>query len=341
MSERRTSTALCALILLVLISGCGGEESAATVAPAKVVTEADLTTVTLTPEAEQRLGIALASVEKRSVVRTRVLGGELLLSVAPRSGGGEAQSIFALLPPTTPAELAKLPDLQADANGRVEAARVEVEGARLALERARTLLANKLGTDRAVEEARTRLGTAQAALETAKQKRALLGQPFFEAVRQNRLWVRVPVYAGDLERIDVAQPVRVTSLGERGDRKGVAARPLELPFSQAGASASVDLYYELEEGAAQFRPGQKVTVAVSVAGSDDSLVVPAAAVLYDIHGGTWVYENTAPHTFVRHRIEVRFVDEGVAVLARGPKPGAKVVTDGVAELFGTEFGIGK
>ena len=30
-----------------------------------------------------------------------------------------------------------------------------------------------------------------------------------------------------------------------------------------------------------------------------------------------------------------------AELATGPKPGAMVVTDGAAELFGTEFGFGK
>jgi hypothetical protein len=35
---------------------------------------------------------------------------------------------------------------------------------------------------------------------------------------------------------------------------------------------------------------------------------------------------------------LRHVTEGLAVLARGPSTGTQVVTAGVAELFGTEFG---
>jgi hypothetical protein len=38
---------------------------------------------------------------------------------------------------------------------------------------------------------------------------------------------------------------------------------------------------------------------------------------------------------------VRAVVGKDAVLESGPAPGAKVVTVGVAELFGTEFGVGK
>ena len=103
----------------------------------------------------------------------------------------------------------------------------------------------------------------------------------------------------------------------------------------------MELFYEVENADSKLRPGEKVSVALPLEGETESSVVPAAAVLYDIHGGTWVYENTAPQTFIRRRVEVRFVNKGDAVLSRGPKPGIKVVTAGVAELFGTEFGIGK
>ncbi|MEQ1861480.1 MAG: efflux RND transporter periplasmic adaptor subunit, partial [Chthoniobacteraceae bacterium] len=62
---------------------------------------------------------------------------------------------------------------------------------------------------------------------------------------------------------------------------------------------------------------------------------------HDIHGGQWVYENTAPQTFTRRRVVVDRVVGPDAVLASGARAGAKVVTDGAAELFGTEFGAGK
>ncbi len=63
--------------------------------------------------------------------------------------------------------------------------------------------------------------------------------------------------------------------------------------------------------------------------------------MQDIYGGTWVYERTAEHVYVRRRVEVPYVVDGWAVLSAGPPAGAAVVTAGVAELFGTEFGFGK
>ena len=72
-----------------------------------------------------------------------------------------------------------------------------------------------------------------------------------------------------------------------------------------------------------------------------SLAVPDSAVVYDYQGGAWIYVNTGPHVYVRRRVDViRTVGRDV-VLGRGPAAGARVVTAGVAELFGTEFGAGK
>ena len=76
-------------------------------------------------------------------------------------------------------------------------------------------------------------------------------------------------------------------------------------------------------------------------GESESLIVPSASVLRDINGGAWVYEAMGKHAFARRRVVVDRVEGAVAVLAMGPKPGTNVVTDGAAELFGTEFAGGK
>jgi hypothetical protein len=73
----------------------------------------------------------------------------------------------------------------------------------------------------------------------------------------------------------------------------------------------------------------------------ESLVIPWAAVVFDIHGGAWVYEHVKDNTFRRRRVEVRYVEGNDAVLSRGLEKGAKVITGGAAELWGTEFGVGK
>jgi len=101
----RTGAAGACLLLLLGAAGCGKEATKAP-APAKVEgagPEAELATITLTPEAEKRLGITVAAIERRAVADARVLGGQV--DVPP----GRAVSVSApiagtLLPPAgTPA----------------------------------------------------------------------------------------------------------------------------------------------------------------------------------------------------------------------------------------------
>jgi hypothetical protein len=70
------------------------------------------------------------------------------------------------------------------------------------------------------------------------------------------------------------------------------------------------------------------------------MVIPSAAVLVDPDGDFWVYTNPEPLVFVRHEIRIDYEDGGQAFVSAGPHPGTKVVTVGVAELYGAEFGIG-
>jgi hypothetical protein len=105
-------------------------------------------------------------------------------------------------------------------------------------------------------------------------------------------------------------------------------------------AVTVDLHYLLPNPERRFQPGQKVTVSVPLHESEAGLVVPYGAILYDIDGGTWVYEASSPQVFVRRRVELARVIADLAVLRRGPPAGTSVVTVGAAELFGTEFGVG-
>jgi hypothetical protein len=73
-------------------------------------------------------------------------------------------------------------------------------------------------------------------------------------------------------------------------------------------------------------------------GATQGTVVPLSAIFRDIYDGAWVYENTAPRTYVRRRVNVLYVVDDVAVIGNGPPVGTKVVSVGVAEISGTEFG---
>ena len=78
-------------------------------------------------------------------------------------------------------------------------------------------------------------------------------------------------------------------------------------------------FYEVEDAGRLLLPGQRVSVSVPLRGDEEKLVVPWAAVLHDIHGNTWVYENIAPQTFARRRVAVARVAGTNAVLASGPE----------------------
>jgi RND family efflux transporter MFP subunit len=164
------------------------------------------------------------------------------------------------------------------------------------------------------------------------------GAPLMEIVKLSPLWVRVPVYVGDVPSIDRNAPASVIAPGDPPTAPGQRAVPIQGPPTADLASSSADLFYQLDNGAGRLRPGERVGVAVPLRGAAEELAVPWSAILHDIHGGTWVYEAMPDQVYVRRRVEVRDVIEGFAVLRRGPEAGTSVVVVGAAELFSTEFG---
>ena len=156
------------------------------------------------------------------------------------------------------------------------------------------------------------------------------------------LWVRVPVYAGDLNLVNSKASASVRALSDfDGSAGDVVGKSINGPHTADPLNSSADLFYEIGNKDGQFRPGQKVSVSLQLQQSQTALVIPFSAILYDIQGGTWVYENSTPLIFIRRRVELSNVENGIAVLRRGPAAGTMIVIEGAAELFGTEFGGAK
>lgn len=179
-------------------------------------------------------------------------------------------------------------------------------------------------------------------LLVAEGQTVVAGAPLFEVATLARPWVRVPIYVGDLAELDRSKPGRVLPLGRAPGAVGVVAHPIDAPAAGRPEIASADLYFQLDSEATDMVPGQRVRVEVPLRGDGEPRpVVPQAAVLYDLQGGAWSYVDRGDHTYERTRIEVAYVDAGLAVLSLAPPDGTLVVTDGAAELFGTEFGAHK
>jgi hypothetical protein len=328
------------LAAVTAILGCGPGESddASDVAPATVVrisSEDALAHVFLKAEAQGRLGITTAPLERRSLPLTRTLGGEIVVPTRLPGAEGQALVVGAAL---APADRLHAADTLITADEAVQRARIDVEAATAALARAERVQRAEAGSVRSVEEARARLEAARATLRAAEVRRKGLAEATFGG--GDTLWVRVPVYVGDL---DLVVPERSALVGAIGEPMGPGTRRATAvagPRAGNPDTASVDLFYAVDNRDGRLRPGERVAVTVELRAADEALVVPWAAVVHDVHGGEWVYEHIAPHAFARHRVQVRYVVGPDAVLASGPSVGASVVVAGAAELFGVEFGSG-
>jgi RND family efflux transporter MFP subunit len=267
-----------------------------------------------------------------------------------------------------------------DAAGQVAQAREQVNAARITLERAERLLRESAGTAKTVDDAKAQLAIALAA-QTAAQARqkaadsislegseagtqtplvitapqsgmlrthsvapgevVSAGATLFEVLKYDTVWIRVPVYAGELGQLAVDQSAEVMPLGARPEQKGFRATPIAAPPTATLLAATVDLYYEMPNPEGRFRPGERTTVKIRLPEAAEQLLVPWSSVMHDIHGGTWVFEKTADHTYASRRVQVRHVQDDLAVLASGPRAGANIVTAGAVELWGTELGFSK
>ena len=249
----------------------------------------------------------------------------------------------------------------------------ELNVARARAERAAQLLQGRSGSQEQLEQAQAELVRAEAALRLARSQQSLLlgadasgltpitlvsqepgvlaelhvasgqlvsaGAPLFTVEGQDRLWVRVPVYSSDQAAIDPATPATIAPLGTSAGPDARAAQPVAGPPTANPNAASVRYLLEIDNADRVYRAGQRVQVGVGLRESGEHLVVPWSAILQDIHGGSWVYVQTAPRVYERTRVSLQRVVGDVAVLARGPEIGAEVVSVGVAELAGTEFGV--
>ncbi|ODT57223.1 hypothetical protein ABS71_20375 [bacterium SCN 62-11] len=396
----------CYPLIALLMAGCGGTKSpkpsSHSKPPATVMqisNEMQLASVTLTEQAERRLGISTAAVKRQPVETRRPYPGivvvppqNLTMLMAPMAGtlryaGSPAvgasvrqgEPIFSVVPmlvenyalgPTQEMGL-KSTRLTLKQNEdailtRINNAKVEVEASLIDLKRAEQLFKEQVGSRKRVDDAKARAQLGQEVLDSANRELATVrqitrqdttptaspmtqaapmsgtiskiqvasgqavsaGQPVLELSNLQHLWLRVRIPQAEAAEIQREETARVGS---------TEAVPVRGAPTGDQLTSSLDLYYAVENG--RLNPDQRVEVSLPLKGSQQQLLVPTASILYDIHGGSWVYLRKKPQQFERARVQVEFSTEGgQSVLTQGPKVGSTVVVHGAAELFGIEFG---
>jgi len=214
------------LFLLVIICACNKSEHSKRKSnkPAQVINavkESELTTVILSPKAEQRLGIETAVTEYQSIRNTLRLGGEIISPpghqasiAAPMAGTVFGINGDELLPAGTKVKrgqpilnlllLTPEKDL-AGAREAVEVKKVQLEVAQAQADRAKILLHDKATSEKIYLQAQAGLAVASASFKAAEARLRLLDGTGMESATEglSAFVLKSPV-DGVIQRIYVA-----------------------------------------------------------------------------------------------------------------------------------------
>ena len=268
-------------------------------------------------------------------------------------------------------------DAAVDAQQAVETATARRDAAALKVQRAERLVKDGSGSRRALEEAQAELAVAEAELKAARDRVALAGRergvarrrrhrrarighraerararrarrsppaaPLIDLVRLATVWVRVPVYAGEADAIDATAPAQVLTLGEtrrRGRRDRPAdPRPAVRQSQRPPASICTTRWPTPTPGSGRASGSRCACRAARRETRPGRPEGGAAARRLRRHLGL---RRDASRGSTRGSASWSPTSAGRSPCCRrGRRPGARVVTDGAAELFGVEFGAGK
>jgi cobalt-zinc-cadmium efflux system membrane fusion protein len=162
----------------------------------------------------------------------------------------------------------------------------------------------------------------------------LQGEPLWTIADWSSLWLRVPVFEGDLPDVDPKAPVEVLTPGREAP---ILAKPSGVPQPTQSGRRTVDLIYMVANLDGTLRPGQAVSVQLPTANKAEHLVVPRSAILWDGMGNAWVYVEFDHNLFRRQKIQVGQSVGHMIVVEQGLVEGQSVVTAGAEALYSEEF----
>lgn len=385
------------LLLAINHPGIAAENnSKAPATPAAVQTttiaEAQLNQVSLPFETVKKLGISSSKVTAASVQPYQSYPAEVSVppaalaaystpvsgTVQPAPGlhiGSKVQAgqrLFTITPIVSPETRLNLMTSLADASGQQQAAEKQLAAHTLTLNRSSQLQAERVGSQKAVDEAQANVALAQANLHAIQQKRhllqqaveqgatgsyyvtaagpGLLGNLYFtpgqllvagarlaDVVDQQTLWVTVSLPHAHLSRIDLTANAWLDQ--QPGDSQAAySLKPVSSMPEGDMLSGTRKLVYAVQ-AKGDLAPMQRLTVQLPLRHTPrPRLSLPCAATIVDIYGNTWVYLQQQATRFTRQQVFISLSTAQGCVLADQRLAGKAVVTQGAQELFAIETG---
>jgi membrane fusion protein, heavy metal efflux system len=385
------------LLLAITLPGIAAENN--TKAPAMpavarttTISETQLNQVNLPFETISKLGISSSKVTAASVQPYQSYPAEVSVppaalaaystpvsgTVQPAPGlhiGSKVQAgqrLFTITPIVSPETRLNLMTSLADASGQQQAAEKQLAAHTLTLNRSSQLQAERVGSQKAVDEAQANVALAQASLHAIQQKRHLLqqaveqgatgtyyvtaagpgllsnlyftpgqllvaGARLADVVDQQTLWVTVSLPHAHLSRLNLAADAWLDQ--QPGD--SLAAYSLKPVASMPEGdmlSGTRKLVYAVQ-AQGNIVPMQRLTVQLPLRHTArPRLSLPCSATIVDIYGNTWVYVQQQATQFTRQPVFISLSTAQGCVLSDQRLAGKTVVTQGAQELFAIETG---
>ena len=298
-----------ALVALLSLSACGGDDAGAekgAAAPAGAEAEHGAERVTITAEAAQASGIAVAAAGPGAIRETLTLTGRLMLQPAARA------EIHAPYPGPVRAVLRNVGD-------------VVRHGETLArVESAESLQTYAISTPLAgiVLERQTNIGDVTG------------DDPLFVVGDLSRLQAELNVVTRDIGRIASGQTVIITGL-DGATRTEVRIASV-LPTADAHSQTLIARAPITVTASSPMRPGMAVRGAVVLAQQDVAIAVPASAI-QSFEGRNVVFVRVAPDTFEARPVTIGRTSADTAEITAGLRAGEAYVSEN-AFLVKAEIG---
>jgi hypothetical protein len=200
-------------------------------------------------------------------------------------------------------------------------------------------------TDKAAERLDVQTDTVREEEITVKRS---FGGEVTEASADSGAMVMVSLTSDERNMVNSDVPAVVFPLGSDDEEDTDNGEGLTAEFDEMAGlddpeeNGVATLYYSINDSAGELVTGQRLVVEISMKGAEGPrLIVPTAALLYDLNGETWIYTSPEPLHFLREPVVVDYIIGDQVVLTEGPSAGTAVAVVGVAELFGADTGVGK
>ncbi|MBS1831487.1 MAG: efflux RND transporter periplasmic adaptor subunit, partial [Acidobacteria bacterium] len=264
------------------------------------------------------------------------------------------QDLFHMTP-----QVAAQRDLKLTLQADVESTKARLDNATQQANRARQLLRDMAGSQRNVDSTEQELGQAKAAYEAAlarlkriesapldadvemtvsspssgilRQLQVAPGQIvnagslLFEIADFSKVWLRVPVFVGQLKDMQRASIIDIRDVD--GEGRNFRGRLVDAPPTADPLAATSDTYYEIDNPGHLLRPGQRMSASLPTKDMiPNALSVPVSAILYDVHGDSWVYIAEGNRKYRRQRVAILRGAGSSTLIARGLSESMKVVS---------------